>query len=223
MARLLIIGASQGIGLETVKAALKAGHTVRAFARSAEKIDIDDPYLEKTNGDALDPAAITHALNGQDAVVQCLGVALTPQTVLSGTRLFSQATRVLVDAMTSGAETTSVGTTGAGTKRLIVVTGVGAGNSADHLGPLYRVAFQLSLARIYEDKDVQEMIIQRSALEWTIVRPGFLTNGSSATTRALIEPTDWHAGSVSRAAVAAFIVAHLNDPAYLRKTPLLIV
>jgi NADPH:quinone reductase-like Zn-dependent oxidoreductase len=31
----LIIGASRGIGLEAVKAALEAGHSVRALARSA--------------------------------------------------------------------------------------------------------------------------------------------------------------------------------------------
>jgi putative NADH-flavin reductase len=212
MARLLIIGASQGIGLETVKAALKAGHTVRAFARSADQIAIDDPYLEKRNGDARDASAITHALNGQDAVIQCLGVALTPETLLSGTRLFSQATRVLVDAMTAAA----------GTKRLIVVTGIGAGNSREHLGPLYRAAFQLSLARIYEDKDTQEMMIQRSTLDWTIVRPGFLTNATASSCRALLNPSDWRAGSVSRAAVAAFIIGHVNDDAYLRQTPLLI-
>ena len=33
MAIVLIIGASRGIGLETVKAALEAGHSVRALAR----------------------------------------------------------------------------------------------------------------------------------------------------------------------------------------------
>jgi NAD(P)-dependent dehydrogenase (short-subunit alcohol dehydrogenase family) len=37
VATLLIIGASRGIGLETVKAALKTGHSVRAMARSAEE------------------------------------------------------------------------------------------------------------------------------------------------------------------------------------------
>ena len=35
MARVLIIGASKGIGLETTRQALEAGHMVRAFARSA--------------------------------------------------------------------------------------------------------------------------------------------------------------------------------------------
>jgi NAD(P)-dependent dehydrogenase (short-subunit alcohol dehydrogenase family) len=35
MARVVIIGASKGIGLETTRQALEAGHMVRAFARSA--------------------------------------------------------------------------------------------------------------------------------------------------------------------------------------------
>ena len=38
MANVLIIGASRGIGLETVRAALRAGHSVRALARSAAGI-----------------------------------------------------------------------------------------------------------------------------------------------------------------------------------------
>ena len=52
MATVLIIGASRGIGLETVKAALEAGHSVRALARSARRIPIDHPKLEKIAGDA---------------------------------------------------------------------------------------------------------------------------------------------------------------------------
>ena len=43
MARVLIIGASRGIGLETVKAALEAGYSVRALARSARRIPVSHP------------------------------------------------------------------------------------------------------------------------------------------------------------------------------------
>ena len=42
MAKLLIIGASRGIGLETVKAVLRGGHKVRALARSAASIPIEN-------------------------------------------------------------------------------------------------------------------------------------------------------------------------------------
>jgi NAD(P)-dependent dehydrogenase (short-subunit alcohol dehydrogenase family) len=41
MATVLIIGASKGIGLASVKAALKAGHSVRAQARSATAIRVE--------------------------------------------------------------------------------------------------------------------------------------------------------------------------------------
>ena len=69
MAHLLVIGASQGIGLETVRAVLAAGHRVRAFARSAKKITISDPNLERFTGDALNASDVEAALDGVDAVV----------------------------------------------------------------------------------------------------------------------------------------------------------
>lgn len=211
MARLLVIGASQGIGLETVKAALAAGHTVRAFARSAHRLPLDHANLEKVDGDARDCAAISAALEGQDAVVQTLGVALTPETLLHGTKLFSTGTRVLVDAMTAR-----------GPKRLIAVTGISAGNSRDCLGPIAGAAFALTLRRIYDDKDAQERIVQSSALDWTIVRPGFLTNGPSTHYRALIEPNTWRSGSITRTGVAQFLVDIVADTAFRHQTPLLI-
>ena len=51
--RVLIIGASKGIGLETTRQALEAGHNVRALARSANAIAVSNPSLEKMRGDAL--------------------------------------------------------------------------------------------------------------------------------------------------------------------------
>ena len=62
MATVLIIGASRGIGLETVKAALEAGHSVRALARSAPRIPVNHPKLEKMAGDALELATVNRAL-----------------------------------------------------------------------------------------------------------------------------------------------------------------
>ncbi len=134
MAKLLVIGASRGIGLETVKAALRAGHSVRALARSAASIPIQDAALEKVSGDALDSDTTRNALQDVDAVIQTLGVDIAPRAILERTTLFSQSTRILVDAMKA-----------AGVKRLIAVTGLGAGDSRGHGGLLYD-AVALSLA-----------------------------------------------------------------------------
>ena len=75
VAIVLIIGASRGIGLETVRAALDAGHSVRALARSARRIRLDHSKLEKMAGDTLGIATVNRALTGVDVVIQSLGVA----------------------------------------------------------------------------------------------------------------------------------------------------
>ena len=88
MAIVLIIGASRGIGLETVKAALRAGHSVRALARSARRIPVDHPKLEKMPGDALQMATVKRALTGVDVVIQSLGISAGPEISLKPTRFF---------------------------------------------------------------------------------------------------------------------------------------
>ena len=123
MATILVIGASRGIGLETVKALLRAGHSVRALARSASNIPIQDANLDNVSGDALDRDTIRNALQDVDVVIQTLGVDFAPRLIFEGTSLFSQSTRILVDAMKA-----------AGVKRLVSVTGLGAGDSRGHGG-----------------------------------------------------------------------------------------
>jgi putative NADH-flavin reductase len=137
---------------------------------------LHDPKLEKLDGDALDQHMIERALAGVDAVIQTLGVSPTPALTLKRTRLFSAATRILVNAMEASA-----------VKRLISVTGLGAGDSRGHGGLLHDA--------IYADKDVQEWIIRPSRLDWTIVRPTVLTNGPrTGAYRVLVDARDWRSG-----------------------------
>lgn len=58
--QVLIIGASRGIGLETVTQALAAGYQVRAFARSGRAIGPADQNLEKVPGRCLEPPGCEH-------------------------------------------------------------------------------------------------------------------------------------------------------------------
>jgi putative NADH-flavin reductase len=212
MATILVIGASRGIGLETVKAALAAGHDVRAFARSAQGIPVTHAKLTKISGDALKRDNVAAAVQGADAVVQSLG-ASSLANLFFGTTLFSEATRILVDAMHA-----------AGVRRLMMVTGAGAGNSRGRITFLYDyLMFPLLLRRVYDDKDIAEDIVMKSGLDWTIVRPGLLTNGPAAGHyKILTEMRDWRGGAISRADVADFLIKHLDDKTLFGTTPLLI-
>jgi len=209
MAKVLVIGASRGIGLETVRYALAAGHDVRALARSAGDIPITHIGLEKLNGSALEEADIDHGVAGCDAVITTLGMPPTQGPV----RLFSRSMGLVVDAMKRH-----------GVRRLIAVTGIGAGSSRGVGGLLYARLFQpLVLGAVYADKDREEAIVRQSGLDWTIVRPGFLTRfARTGKYRVLTDPRQWEGGFISRANVADFLVGQITDAAYVGETPLLI-
>ena len=210
MAQVLIIGASKGIGLETTRQALDAGHRVRAFARSAADIRISDPDLEKVRGNALRNSDVTAAVTGMDTVIQVLGVGLGD--LFLPVHLFSDATRILLAAMQTQ-----------GVKRLICVTGFGAGDSRASINCLQLLPFRFFFGRAYDDKDVQERLIKDSVFDWTIARPGVLTSGSrTGRYKILKDPLEWRNGIISRADVADFLVQQIEDRAYLRKTPVLI-
>ena len=109
-----------------------------------------------------------------------------------------------------------------GVKRLISVTGLGAGNSRGHGGLFYNAALWLFLGRVYADKDAQEWIIRRSRLDWTIVRPSVLTTGAATGAyRVLVDARDWRSGFISRADVADFLVKQIGDASLVHEMPVL--
>ena len=211
MDKVLVIGASKGIGLAVTKEALARGYRIRAMARTAETMPLAHDNLEKVNGSALSSEDVAAALAGVSTVVLTLGVALNPQTVLKPTTFFSRATAVIVSAMER-----------AGVRRLVCVTGFGSGDSRASMGTLESIPFRLVLGRVYDDKSVQEGIIEGSGLDWVIARPGILTNGAKGKYRILADRASWRNGIISRANVADFMVGQVEGTSYLRKAPVLI-
>jgi uncharacterized protein YbjT (DUF2867 family) len=76
MKRVLVVGASKGIGREVVHQALDAGHSVRAMARNADALQLTAENLEKVSGDARNLGDVEAALAKVDVVVQALGIPL---------------------------------------------------------------------------------------------------------------------------------------------------
>ena len=204
------MGASRGIGLETVRQALAAGHTVRAMARSASAIPLQHPLLEKVSGDALVAEDVRRALQGVEVVIQALGIRNSD--LFRPVHLFSAATRVLVPEMQAQ-----------GVRRLITVTGFGAGDSQSSIGLLQRLPFRVMFGRAYDDKSEQERLIRASGLDWTLVRPGVLTSGAhTARYRVLLERDQWRNGIIARANVADYLVRQITDRSAIGQAPVLI-
>lgn len=212
MAHILVIGGSQGIGLAVCQAAAAKGHRVRAMSRGGRQPEGTSAAIEAYVGDARKSADVTRALDGIDIVVQALGVPPSIDLILKSVTLFSDATRVLLPAMTK-----------AGVSKLVAVTGFGAGDSDAAINFLQRLPFKLFLKNAYDDKSIQEALIIASNLDWLIVRPGVLMNLSpSGNYNVLTRQSEWRNGIVSRADVADFIVKRIDANAFNREKPVII-
>lgn len=202
---ILIIGATSGIGAATRQEALARGHTVRAFSRGAGDL-AGTPRLEPFPGDARNPGDVARAVDGVSAVISALGIRERLAMLWEEETLFSDATRVLMPAMAA-----------AGVRRLLVVTGIGAGRSRSALSLLERIGHKAILGRPYADKDRQEEMVMASDLDWTIVRPVILTNGpATRPARVLRRPAEWRNGLVSRKQVARYLVDAVEDDLDIR-------
>ncbi|WP_052401244.1 NAD(P)-dependent oxidoreductase [Muricoccus aerilatus] len=206
--RILVLGATGGTGRLIVRQAIERGQDVVALVRSPERArGLEGARL--VIGDARDEAVLRGALAGRDAVVSALG---TPASPFREVTLLSTATRALVAAMKAE-----------GVARLVLITGIGAGDSAGHGGFLFdRLIFPLLLRHVYADKNRQEAILRESGLDRVIVRPAILNDkpGRGAV-RALTDLSGFHGGSVSREDVARFALDQLRAETWLHQAPLI--
>lgn len=206
--KVLVLGATGGAGRQILRALSARGDSVVAIVRPRPEA-VDLGAVETIAGDARDAAVLDRALGGCDAVISALGA---PVTFLGEVTVLSSATRELVGAMQRR-----------GVRRLIAITGLGAGDSRGHGGWLYdRLILPLVLRKVYQDKDRQEAIIRASGLDWIIVRPVMLTNGAArGGVQAASDPSQPHGGRITRADVADFIVAQLDSDRWIGQTPLI--
>lgn len=202
--KILVIGATGATGRELLTQGVALGHEVTAAVRRPESAGLP-ASVKMARVDVTDAASLAAAAAGQDAVVSSLGTKLSRKP----TTLFSDGTRNLVSAMRQ-----------AGVRRFVCITGIGAGDSEGHGGFFYdRIIQPLLLNEIYKDKTRQEAVVRESGLDWTLVRPGQLTNGAmTGHFKALTDLTGVTVGKISRADVAAFILERVKDEKSFRST-----
>ncbi|MEM1362918.1 MAG: NAD(P)H-binding protein [Pseudomonadota bacterium] len=207
--QILVIGASKGIGRQTVKRGVTRGHQIRAMSRQPAA-DLPE-HVEPFAGDALNSEDLGRAVVGMDAVISTLGIKETPAMLWQEVHLFSDSTAALIPAMEA-----------AGVARLIVVTGFGAGDSRAAMSWIERTGHGLILGKPYADKTRQEALIQGSDLDWTIARPVILTNGQYTGKIGIhSESAKWRNGLISRADVAGYLIDAVETGRDLRQAVVL--
>ncbi len=204
--KLAVFGSTGKVGQQIVAQALGLGHEVTAHARNTDKIGARGAGLRVVAGDVLDPVSVKEAVQGQDAVLCALGMPLRNKDGLR-----AKGTRHIIDAMDR-----------TGVKRLVCLSGLGAGQSLDMLPFHYRyLILPLILRHVFADHEKQEAEVTQSNLDWVLVRPGNFAKGTHTgiykhgftkidkSIRIKISPAD----------VADFMLGQVTSDAYLHQAP----
>ena len=197
---LVIFGASGGTGRHLVEQALASGHVVTVLVRHPATFSVRHEQLTLIQGDVLDITRVEVAMEGQDAVLSALG---TNQ-------------RGPVSLCTDGIQNILTAMTHHHVRRLLVVSAYGATES--HHRNLYNLLLWSLLKEKMVDKERMEQVIKQSDVDWTLIRPSFLTNGSR--TQRYRSSPDIHmrvTSHISRADVADFMLQHIQDTASVHK------
>jgi putative NADH-flavin reductase len=141
-------------------------------------------------------------MNGKHAVLSALGAGNSLRSEIA-----SRAVAAVVPAMQAQ-----------GVKRIIYLSSFGVGNTYEQASLVQRVFFRTLLRQIFADKAKGDAMLRASALDWTLVYPTLLTNGSRTGSYRVGERLSMRGmAKISRADVAAFMLAQLSSDEWLRR------
>jgi uncharacterized protein YbjT (DUF2867 family) len=160
--KLTIFGANGPTGRATTRMALAAGHEVVAATRRPDDFPAFAGALTVAEVDVHDPARVTAAISGADAVISALGVPFG---------------RKPVAVYSAGFASISAGMREHGVSRFVGVT-----SSTMDLPPnpanswFFERVLQPFVVRVlgrtvYDDMHRMEAAVRTSGLDWTLVRP----------------------------------------------------
>jgi putative NADH-flavin reductase len=196
--RVLVLGATGGIGKFLLEFATARGHEVTAFVRSPQKIALKSERLRVVSGDLLHADQLAQVLLGQDVVLSAFGPATLRRVITRGE--FGTA---LATAMERS-----------GVRRAVVVSSGLLFEEQNAIGKLLRGTL---FRNLLPDMSAMEATLEKDALEWTIVRPPRLTNGPLTKSYSSADGRLPKGMTVSRACVADFMVKEAERPAHVRQ------
>lgn len=206
--RVLLFGASGGIGSQVRRLALAAGHELVLFARDPSALEPLASAERAIQGDIADADSVEQAVSGVDAVVSALGPSANSADQVALFEAFAQA---LVAAMKRH-----------GARRLVTISGAAVDVPGEHKGLAGRLAsafVRLAVRHVVAAKQREFQIIAASDLEWIAPRPKRVVPGGVKISYRVGPLASGM--TIGQASAAAFMVDALSDDTYLRQAPII--
>jgi putative NADH-flavin reductase len=210
--KILILGITGRTGQLVAAEAIKRGHKVAGIARDPSKVTLKEAEIIK--GTPYDFDTVRKAMIGCDAVISTLSL-IPPAEGLFG-KLKSPP-----DTMSVSISNTVKAMKEKNLRRIVVMTALGVGDSAKEI-PAF-ILFIMKMTKIkhsYSDHDAQEKVLEKSDLDWTVIRPVRLNdNNDNLSILYNLKGVGKITTSISRNAVAHFMLDCIEKGQFIKQKP----
>lgn len=208
MKRILLLGATGHLGKVLTDCLIKHNYYVVALVRNPQKVSNKYNELKIIKGDLTNKNDIEQALKTIDIVISTLGHGFRTSYPIQ-----EKTMKVLIPLMEEKHIT-----------RFITITGAALSIKGDPTSFISRMSeLVLSLIDPYRMKDAkqQQILLEKSNLEWTVVRTPIHNNSlnQKITHIGFTQPKPWY--TLSRNAIAEFMIDCIEQRGYIKKSPII--
>ncbi len=201
--KILVIGASGGIGQWVVKLAHQQGLNISAVIRPSSAYNAPDG-VKIIRGEVTDSAFMDSILEDDMTIISCIGIrraGLSPWAKI-------QSPPDLVETVTSNIISEAQSRKNV---RLFWISAAGVGKSREYCTPIIKKMISFgNIGVAYQDLEKAEKLVQESEIESIAVRPVTLIPGSPT---GKAKPTNTYSlfSTIRRSDVAEWIIRNLNS------------
>ncbi|MDD4645336.1 MAG: NAD(P)H-binding protein [Bacteroidales bacterium] len=204
--RIAVIGGTGKAGRYLVKQLINQGFSLKVLLRNPDKLDMNDPLVEKVTGDVRNYESVCSLIEGCSAVISTLG---QPK---GEAPLFTVAAENIIRAMNA-----------LHIQRYIMITGLTLNAPGDRKSFRTRLLsriMKLSFPAVIADKQGEFARVSQSGLEWTVVRLPLIEQ-TERSGPVHISLTDCPGKKISTTDLAGFLISQLKDEQYIGQAPFL--
>lgn len=208
MKSILVLGATGHLGKVLVKLLLDRNYYVVVLVRNSKKLTLEHDNLKIIQGDVTDMHDLSKAISGVTTVISVLGHGFRTRFPIQ-----EKTMAVLLPLL----EKNNI-------KRFITVTGAGLRVKGDPYS--FTAAFSEKLFNLVDphrmsDAKNQQRLIEKSGLDWTVVRTPVHNNkkGGTISQVGLTQAPLWK--TLSRVAISKFIIDCIKKNQFIRKSPII--
>jgi putative NADH-flavin reductase len=209
MKQITIFGATGFVGKILTQKAIDRGFKVKVLVRNKSKLGELDGKVEIIEGTYFDKNALSHALQGSDAVLSTIGPPMNGKLSVAEEESYIKSLTYIIEQMETNKQSRWINISGAGVKSMK--------EELPFARKMLRVMLKMASKSTISIKEKELQLLEKSKLQWTNVRPPMIKE--SAKGEFVTDENKFLGMAVDVNQLSDFMLNEIDSKTWIKKAP----